>query len=66
MKTIRRCYYSGGLWPVPGKIALFNPDTMRTTRYRYRRAAIPAPGPAAARTITTAPITRLAESPVPG
>jgi RNA-directed DNA polymerase len=46
MKTIRRRYCHGGWWPVTTEIALFNPDTMRTTRYRYRGAAIPAPWPA--------------------
>jgi RNA-directed DNA polymerase len=45
-KTIRRRYCHGGWWPVTTGIALFNPDTMRTTRYRYRGAAIPAPWPA--------------------
>jgi RNA-directed DNA polymerase len=28
------------------EITLFNPDTMHTTRYRYRGTAIPAPWPA--------------------
>jgi RNA-directed DNA polymerase len=46
MKTIRRRYCNGGWWPVTTEIALFNPDTMHTTRYRYRGAAIPAPWPA--------------------
>ena len=45
-KSIRRRYCGGGWWPVTTEIALFNPDTMRTTRYRYRGAAIPAPWPA--------------------
>lgn len=46
IKTIRRRYCNGGWWPVTTEIALFNPDKMRTTRYRYRGAAIPAPWPA--------------------
>jgi RNA-directed DNA polymerase len=46
VKTIRRRYCNGGWWPVTTEIALFNPDKMRTTRYRYRGAAIPAPWPA--------------------
>jgi RNA-directed DNA polymerase len=45
VKTIRRRYCSGGWWPVTTGITLFNPDTMHTTRYRYRGAAIPAPWP---------------------
>jgi RNA-directed DNA polymerase len=51
-KTIRRRYCNGGWWPVTTEIALFNPDTMRTTRYRYRGTAIPAPWPASGGTIT--------------
>jgi RNA-directed DNA polymerase len=46
VKTIRRRYCHGGWWPVTPEIALFKPDQMRTTRYRYRGAAIPAPWPA--------------------
>jgi RNA-directed DNA polymerase len=46
MKAIRRRYCNGGWWPVTTEITLFNPNTMRTTRYRYRGAAIPAPWPA--------------------
>ena len=46
VKTIRRRYCNGGWWPVTTEVALFNPDQMRTTRYRYRGAAIPAPWPA--------------------
>jgi hypothetical protein len=43
--TIRR-YCGGGWWPVTAETALFNPTAMRTTRYRYRGAAIPALWPA--------------------
>ncbi len=46
VKTIRRRYCTGGWWPTTPEIALFNPDTMRTTRYRYRGTAIPTPWPA--------------------
>ncbi len=45
-KTIRRRYCNGGWWPATTAITLFNPDTMHTTRYRYRGTAIPAPWPA--------------------
>jgi RNA-directed DNA polymerase len=44
-KTIRRRYCNGGWWPVTTEIGLFDPAKMRTTRYRYRGAAIPAPWP---------------------
>src|SRR5258708_1035414 len=43
-KQLRRRYCHGGWWPSDGEVALFNPPRMRTTRYRYRGAAIPAPG----------------------
>jgi RNA-directed DNA polymerase len=46
MKTIRRRHCHGGWRPVTTEIAMFNPDTMHTTRYRYRGTAIPAPWPA--------------------
>jgi RNA-directed DNA polymerase len=46
LKTIRRRYCNGGWWPVTTEITLFNPVKMRTTRYRYRGTAIPAPWPA--------------------
>jgi RNA-directed DNA polymerase len=42
-KQLRRRYCHGGWWPSDGEVALFNPARMRTTRYRYRGAAIPAP-----------------------
>ena len=45
VKTIRRRYCNGGWWPVTTEIGLFNPDKMRTTRYRYRGTAIPGPWP---------------------
>jgi RNA-directed DNA polymerase len=43
VKSIRRRYCNGGWWPTTPEIALFNPETMRTTRYRYRGTAIPTP-----------------------
>ncbi|MFC4016311.1 group II intron reverse transcriptase/maturase [Nonomuraea purpurea] len=42
-KDFRRRYCAGGTWPVSDKRALFDPGKVRTTRYRYRGAAIPTP-----------------------
>jgi RNA-directed DNA polymerase len=42
-RQLRRRYCRGGWWPSGSDVALFNPARMRTTRYRYRGAAIPAP-----------------------
>jgi RNA-directed DNA polymerase len=42
-KQLRRRYCRGGWWPSGSDVALFNMARMRTTRYRYRGAAIPAP-----------------------
>lgn len=47
-KELRRQYCDGGWWPADGEIRLFNPGAVRTTRYRYRGAAIPSPWPGAA------------------
>jgi hypothetical protein len=33
-------------WPATPEIGLFDPDKVRTTRYRYRGTAIPTPWPA--------------------
>jgi RNA-directed DNA polymerase len=44
-KELRRRYCGGGWWPADGKVTLFNPGKVRTTRYRYRGAAIPSPWP---------------------
>ena len=44
--TIRHRYCNGRWWPTTPEIGLFNPDKMRTTRYRYRGTAIPTPWPA--------------------
>jgi hypothetical protein len=38
---------AGGWWPGTTERVLFNPAKVRTTRYRYRGAAIPSPWPAA-------------------
>ena len=46
MKIIRRRYCNRGWWPARPEIGLFNPDKVRTTRYRYRGTAIPTPWPA--------------------
>jgi RNA-directed DNA polymerase len=43
VKTIRHRYCNGRWWPTTPEIGLFNPDKMRTTRYRYRGTAIPTP-----------------------
>jgi RNA-directed DNA polymerase len=40
-KALRRRYCGGGWWPAGKDRQLFNPETVRTTRYRYRGAAIP-------------------------
>jgi RNA-directed DNA polymerase len=42
-KRLRQRYCHGGWWPTDGNVALFDPGRMRTTRYRYRGAAIPTP-----------------------
>lgn len=65
VKTIRRHYCNHGWWPTTPEIRLFNPDTMRTTRYRYRGAAIPSPWPTRDEP-PRQPTTGLVESPVPG
>jgi len=45
-KELRRRYCGGKWWPASEDRALFNPATVRTTRYRYRGTVIPAPWPA--------------------
>nr|WP_145555607.1 group II intron reverse transcriptase/maturase [Streptomyces incarnatus] len=42
-KNFRRRYCAGGTWPASDKRKLFDPGKVRTTRYRYRGAAIPNP-----------------------
>ena len=40
---LRRRYCPDGWWPAENGVTLFNPGAVRTTRYRYRGAAIPSP-----------------------
>jgi RNA-directed DNA polymerase len=42
-KELRHRYCPDGWWPAEGEVTLFNPAAVRTTRYRYRGAAIPSP-----------------------
>jgi len=42
-KQLRRRYCPDGWWPADDGVTLFNPGAVRTTRYRYRGAAIPSP-----------------------
>jgi RNA-directed DNA polymerase len=44
-KQLRRRCCPDGWWPAEGAARLFNPGAVRTTRYRYRGAAIPSPWP---------------------
>jgi RNA-directed DNA polymerase len=46
-KELRRRFCGGGWWPASEDRELFNPAKVRTTRYRYRGAAIPTPWPIA-------------------
>ena len=46
-KELRRRYCAGGWWPGTKERPLFNPATVRTTRYRYRGTVIPTPWPVA-------------------
>ena len=46
VKELRRRYCGGGWWPGTEEQQLFDPAKVRTTRYRYRGAAIPSPWPA--------------------
>jgi RNA-directed DNA polymerase len=46
VKELRRRYCGGGWWPGTEERQLFDPAKVRTTRYRYRGAAIPSPWPA--------------------
>jgi RNA-directed DNA polymerase len=47
-KQLRRRHLSGGWWPTENEVTLFNTAAVRTSRYRYRGAAIPSPWPSAA------------------
>ncbi|MFV5998405.1 group II intron reverse transcriptase/maturase [Streptomyces sp. NPDC056231] len=44
-KELRRRYCDGGWWPHDGKVVLFNPGSVVTTRYRPRGTTIPSPWP---------------------
>jgi RNA-directed DNA polymerase len=44
-KQLRRRYCGGRWWPASEKRELFNPATVRITRYRYRGTQIPTPWP---------------------
>lgn len=46
-KELNRRYYDGRGWPTCEDIALFDPEKVRTTRYRYRGTVIPSPWPTA-------------------
>jgi RNA-directed DNA polymerase len=46
-KELRRRYCDGGWWPREGKVTLFNPGSVVTTRYRPRGTMIPSPWPSA-------------------
>jgi RNA-directed DNA polymerase len=45
-KELRRRYCGGRWWPASKDRKLFDPATVRTTRYRYRGTVIPSPWPA--------------------
>ena len=42
-KQLKRRYFDTGWWPSDGITVLFNPATVRVTRYRYRGPHIPTP-----------------------
>lgn len=46
-KDLRRRFCDGTWWPRDGEVALFNPGSVTTTRYRPRGSTIPSPWPAA-------------------
>ncbi len=45
-RELRRRYCDGGWWPHGQDRVLFDPEKVKTTRYRYRGAVIPSPWPA--------------------
>ncbi|WP_414719065.1 group II intron maturase-specific domain-containing protein [Streptomyces sp.] len=47
-KELRRRYCGGGWWPAGDGAILLDPAKVRTSRYRYRGAAIPTPRPSSA------------------
>jgi RNA-directed DNA polymerase len=44
-KELRRRFCGNRWWPADGKVILFNPSAVPTTRYRYRGTKIPSPWP---------------------
>ena len=42
-RQLRRRYSNGNGWPAVGNVVLFNPESVRTERYRYRGTKIPGP-----------------------
>ncbi|MFI9082352.1 group II intron maturase-specific domain-containing protein [Streptomyces sioyaensis] len=42
---LSRRYHDGRGWPTTEETTLFDPEKVRTTRYRYRGAVIPSPWP---------------------
>jgi RNA-directed DNA polymerase len=44
-KDLRRRFTVDGWWPADADMILFDPSTVRTTRYQYRGARIPSPWP---------------------
>jgi RNA-directed DNA polymerase len=47
-KQLRRRHLSARCWPTENEVTLFNTAAVRTSRYRYRGAAIPSPWPSVA------------------
>ena len=43
-RQLRRQYSTGNGWPAVGNVVLFNPETARIERYRYRGTKIPGHG----------------------
>ncbi len=63
-KELRRRYCDGGWWPISQDRGLFNPEKVRTTRYRYRGTVIPSPWPVTDENIHHVAGSGLVESPV--
>ncbi len=53
-KDLRRRYCGGRWWPSDQDLVLFDPQKVRTTRYRYRGSVIPSPWPLTDEALTTA------------
>lgn len=63
-KELRRRYCDGGWWPHGQQRVLFDPQTVSTTRYRYRGTVIPSPWPATPEDPHHDALPGLVESPV--